>query len=148
LLPTALLNAVKTGSYEMSSISKYKHALMATTLLALPASALAQNQAVTDQANKVAEQANELADQANQLTTTVADDTQAARDDAGRDTTRNTDDDDDGDEGKWGLLGLLGLAGLLGLKRRDRDHVEYRGSTTSNRTSSGPGTRTDTDTRL
>jgi len=26
----------------------------------------------------------------------------------------------------WGWLGLLGLAGLAGLRRRDRDHVDTR----------------------
>jgi len=96
--------------------------------------------------NEVAEQADQLADEANQLTTTVADDAQAARDDAARDTGTGADDDDDGDEGKWGLLGLIGLAGLLGLKRRDRDHDEYRGSATTNRPRTNMGT--DTDKRL
>jgi MYXO-CTERM domain-containing protein len=126
----------------MSSISKFKHALMATALLALPSAGLAQNEEVTDQANEVAEQANQLAAEANQLDTTVTDDADAARDDAGRD---DDDDDDDDDSGKWGLLGLLGLAGLLGLKRRDRDHVEYRASDPTGDRTKG---RTDTNTRL
>jgi len=131
----------------MSSVFKYKQTLLAAALLALPASALAQNEAVTDQANEVAEQANQLADEANQLTTTVADDAEGARDAAGRDTAGDGDNDD-GDEGKWGLLGLLGLAGLLGLKRRDRGHDEYRGSTTANPTRTDRSTGSDTDKRL
>ena len=131
----------------MSPNSKYKHVLLVTAALALSSPALAQNKEVTDQANKVAEQANQLADEANELTTTVADDVQAG--DPRRDAARDTDnEDDDGDSGKWGLLGLLGLAGLLGLKRGDRDRVEYRGTTTADRTRGRSDAGTTTDTRL
>jgi hypothetical protein len=44
-------------------------------------------------------------------------------------------DDDDGNAGLWGLLGLLGLAGLAGLAGRRRHTDTY---TTSTRTTGPP----------
>src|SRR5688500_9552205 len=103
----------------MTLISKHKQALLAAALVALPAPAFAQNEAVEEQAEEVAESANQLAEESNELSAVVADDAAAADADGDgvRDADRHDGDDDD-DSGKWGLLGLLGLAGLLGLKKR------------------------------
>lgn len=127
-------------------ISKTRAALLASALLVMPGTALAQNRAseqVTEQAGAVEQSAEELQQEANTLGNVVAEDATRDGDVEGARGARR--DRGDGDSGKWGLLGLLGLAGLLGLKRRDddHDHNDRRGTmgTTGTRTGTGADSR-------
>ena len=118
-----------------------KAALLASGLLIMPGTALAQSE-VSDQAAAVSETAEQLQQEANALSNVVANDAGEAERDTAAATTNGDREGDDGDSGKWGLLGLLGLAGLLGLKRRDRDHDrhdhrDHRGTATGTRTGTG-----------
>ena len=123
----------------MTRIARTTQALLATALVAAPATALAQN-SVEKQVNAVAEEAKDLqaatnslnnkleAEQRNNDAAAAAAATDGHGDrDGDRDGDRGRDrDDDDDDGGKWGLLGLLGLAGLLGLRRNDHHHHDHR----------------------
>jgi hypothetical protein len=129
-------------------ISKTKAALLASALLVMPGTALAQNQdseEVTEQAGAVEETAEQLQQEANTLGNVVAGDATRDGDAEGARDDRDDRGDGDGVSGKWGLLGLLGLAGLLGLKRRDddHDHNDRRGTmgTTGTRTGTGTDSR-------
>lgn len=127
-------------------ISKTKAALLASALLVMPGTALAQNQdreKVAEQAGAVEQTAEQLQQEANRLGNVVAEDATRDRDAEGDRNNRDDRDDGDGDSGKWGLLGLLGLAGLLGLKRRDNDHDHNDRRGTMGTTGTRTGTATD-----
>ncbi|MEO7635021.1 MAG: hypothetical protein ABIS38_05180 [Sphingomicrobium sp.] len=145
----------------MTRISNAMQALLATALVAAPATGFAQN-SVSKQAEEVADKAQDLQAATNTLNAKLdAERRAAATDVADRDGDRDGDrrdghdrDGDDDDGGKLGLLGLLGLAGLLGLRRRD-DHAghDHRNDSRTADMTKSAGSRSggldnDTTTRL
>jgi MYXO-CTERM domain-containing protein len=100
--------------------------LVGAALLALPAAAVAQDNASV---------AGSTSDLNASTTTGTTNLNSTTADPAFADDTLNASepytevrDDDDDDDFPWGLLGLLGLAGLLGRKRHDAAdiHVDAR----------------------